>query len=396
MTYTIDAIDPLVLRDGRPNDGRSESRTLPFPLSSTVAGVVRTALGRRRGVFDATLRQSLVNNVEVRGPLLVAGSELLVPAPLDAVLLGNVDRLETLPLRPIHLPDGAGASPVGKGRSLVGLPADAPRTKPLAGAPRFWRWKAFEAWLQTASPRDDAATRELLTGALVALEREERIHVAIGSAGTAEDGMLFGTEGLRTAAAPFDLRTTQERKRAIEAGDTDGPPPLEVSLLVDVAVRDAALGTLPEGVRPFGGERRLSVWRCSNIALPAIPAWLARHVENGERPVVRVVLLTPAHVASSKGPAALDVPGVSTTFATRVDRPITISGWDMAARKPGGEPKPTRRLAAAGSVFWVRLEGPPAARRQWLDRVWMRNVSDDEQSARDGFGLAAVGIGSEA
>jgi hypothetical protein len=43
----------------------------------------------------------------------------------------------------------------------------------------------------------------------------------------------------------------------------------------------------------------------------------------------------------------------------------------------------------------VRLSGSPVERRQWLDDVWMANVSDDPQLARDGFGLAAVGIGRE-
>lgn len=132
------------------------------------------------------------------------------------------------------------------------------------------------------------------------------------------------------------------------------------------------------------------------MALPAMPDWLVTHVKRDEPVLVRVVLLTPAYVESSSKPGCLEQPGVATVVAAKVDRPQTISGWDMAKNLPHGQPKKTRRLATRGSVYWVMLSGSPEQRASWLEDTWMRNIGDDEQLRRDGFGLAAVGLGREA
>jgi CRISPR-associated protein Cmr3 len=76
--------------------------------------------------------------------------------------------------------------------------------------------------------------------------------------------------------------------------------------------------------------------------------------------------------------------------AACVPRPETISGWDFAKRQP----KRTRRVVRAGSVYWLDLEGGPDDRVRWAEEVMMSNVSDAPQDRRDGFGLAAVGVGS--
>jgi CRISPR-associated protein Cmr3 len=108
------------------------------------------------------------------------------------------------------------------------------------------------------------------------------------------------------------------------------------------------------------------------------------------------MLLTPAHwregsmpqMTGSENPLG-ERPGLRVTLdAALVGRPETISGWDFHARAP----KATRRLVPAGSVLWLTLEGDPEKRCEWLERVWMQNVSDDETSRRDGFGLAVVGV----
>ena len=379
-TFEIEARDPLVLRDGRPNDGRSESRTMPFPAPSTVAGVVRTALGRRHGRFDAGLRDALLRDVAIRGPLLVGDDGLYVPAPRDALLVDGGRGAEAVPLVPLVLPLGAATSNIGEGLALVGIEAEAStRAKPVAETPAFWRWASLEAWLHDPRARNAEETRALLIGGLAALSREERVHVAIGASGTAEDGKLFATEGLRLAATAF--------------GSPSDAEAVAVRLLVDVAVTSNELGELSAGMRPLGGERRLTRWETSRRALPAIPGWLADHVAAGDGATVRVVLLTPAYFDLSTAAAALARAAVARVVAAKVDRPRTISGWDMAARPPHGWPKRTRRLAEAGSVFWVELSGPAAERRRWLEDVWMRNVGDHPQLCRDGFGLAAVGIG---
>jgi CRISPR-associated protein Cmr3 len=382
-TFTIDALDPLVLRDGRPNQGRSESRTLPFPLPSTLVGVVRTALGRKNGVFDERLVEALLTQVELRGPLLAGGDTLYAPAPRDAVVLSTEGGVSIWPLRPTPVPEGCAATAAPSGLSWVGLGANAPKTKP-AEAPAFWLWAKLEQWLRAPNEREGEAATSLLAGGLSTLEREQRVHVALTPVGTALEGALFATEGLRLAA--FERGACREHGRA-----------LELRIAVEVRITDPTLGGLSAALRPLGGERRLSSWeRAPDLRLPEPPEWLLEHVAQ-QGALVRVVLLTPAYVASSTGPRALERSGVARIVAARVDRPLTMSGWDLRARKP----KRTRRLASAGSVFWARLEGSAEERRRWVSDVWMQNVSDDDPGAdahgslaRDGFGLAAIGVGS--
>lgn len=397
-TVHIEARDPLIFRDGRPNDGRSESRTLEFPAPSVLAGVVRTLLGRTGGAFQAELIPKLMAQVSLRGPLLASRKGLFVPAPGDALLLKLEDstrqkngikqedgKLRLRALRPLALPPGASCSPVG-GLHLVGLRANEnDRAKPHDEAPRLWAWEDLEAWLQNPgklsgdAPEAESFARGVCQRGVIALPREERIHVALGPLGTAEDGKLFSAEGLRLF--PQASLGLQEKI------------PEELSFLIDVEIRDAGLGPLASGIRPLGGERRLSSWRVGDEPrLPAVPAWLLEHVRHQAAPVLRVLLLTPAYVGSSVKPPCLEKDG-ATIIAAKVDRPRTLSGWNMATNLPHGEPKKSRRFAAAGSVYWVQLSGDEAHRVRWVEERWMQNLGDDEQLRHDGFGLAVLGVG---
>ena len=90
-----------------------------------------------------------------------------------------------------------------------------------------------------------------------------------------------------------------------------------------------------------------------------------------------------------------------------VPRAQVVSGWDYAAPKTVngatkyGRPKATRRLASAGSVYFLTLQGTADAIGAFVDRVWLQCVSDGVegedigQNNRDGFGLAAVGVWPE-
>ncbi|WP_322512544.1 type III-B CRISPR module-associated Cmr3 family protein, partial [Chloroflexus sp.] len=103
----------------------------------------------------------------------------------------------------------------------------------------------------------------------------------------------------------------------------------------------------------------------------------------------RVILLSPAAFADGYRPPIAWSRGNATAKlqAAVVPRAQVISGWDLAENKP----KPTRRLAPAGSVYFVSWEkGEDAV--SWLHATWMRNVSDEAQDCRDGFGLAVVGV----
>lgn len=75
-------------------------------------------------------------------------------------------------------------------------------------------------------------------------------------------------------------------------------------------------------------------------------------------------------------------------IASVVGRPEVVSGWDFDKRGP----KPTRRMAPAGSVYWVKVD-PTVDAKTWAKSIWMQSVSDEPQDKHDGFGLAVVGVG---
>lgn len=388
-SWLLEPRDPLVVRDGRPNSGRSESRVLGFPLPSTIAGGVRTRLGSGPRGFEMQDRVEELLGVSVRGPLLVDAtdpSRIFVPAPTDAVIFVDSEAGASVrAVTPSTMPEGVALdADLGDLLPLVLRDeASGPSTK--SGKPSrqltYWPWRDVEDWLSGAFARGVRASsaadlRELFPEALGPLERESRVHVAIGATGTAVDGQLFETEGLRLH------------------GKTPRGSDVELALRVEAGALEGR--KLSEGIGPLGGERRLVRWCSTDAPLPTIPVWLRQAAREGTRTTLRVLLVTPAIFAggfqpSDTSPLLRPREGLrSKLIAASVGQPLTVSGWSLRDRKP----KPSRRAANAGSVYWVELEGDADAREAWLEEVWMQNVSCDEQDRRDGWGLAALGVAS--
>ncbi len=110
-----------------------------------------------------------------------------------------------------------------------------------------------------------------------------------------------------------------------------------------------------------------------------------------------MILLTPAFFTKGYQPTWLIEPrsGVKPELlAIAIQHPQVVSGWRL---EPPPGPKPTRRLAPAGSVFFLSLrgEGDKAidnkAIEKWVKDVWMQCISDDVEAQNDGFGLAVLG-----
>lgn len=387
--FIIEARDPILFRDGRPNDGRSQSRTLPFPFPSTVAGLCRTRFGSAPGrgfVLEGEAVDRLLQ-LELRGPLLASseGDAVFVPAPRDAVIT-NASEDARVYLRPLYPIDPGparfdGAVEVSDWRWMGQAAVDQVSGKPPANLPRFWSWASMLRWLEGDGLRRDAENvSDLFPGGVGAPEVERRTHVALTADGVAEEGKLFGTEGLRFVDG--------------------GRRPL--GLLVDAAPPDSLEaptgGGLLPGIGPAAGERRLARWRESKAwaTLDAIPDRI-RAVVRGEGQAkvrVRAVLLTPGAFEAGWRPSKrspLLEGGIARLIAAAVPRPESQSGWDVSRRRP----KPTRRLVSSGSVYVLELGGDPDARERWLQEVWMKNVSDELQARRDGYGLCAIGCGVE-
>lgn len=394
--WIVEPRDPLIARDGRPAVPGERLSTLPFPHPSVIAGAVRTRLASGRGAFElsgAALDE--LRAIEVAGPLLVALDDAgsvagwFFPAPKDAVLEATAAGDETTArvrrIAPIAVPDGSSTDALdAAGLRPVAVEGTEPPGKPPRKAPRFWARAAMERWLVGERPSGPVRLADLgIRGPLP----EVRTHLALRPGErVGEEGMLFSTSGLRFLRAA--------------TGSGLAPSRLGLALRHGPAVVGGRELELPPGlVAPLGGERRLATWNPASAEWPDLLPEVRAAVASTRR--ARLVLATPAIFSNGAlpgwngvvGPAGGDVR--VTVRGACVPRPEIISGWDFAADngpgRPKGRPKPTRRMAPAGSVYFVELDGTSDAIGAWCDRTWLRAVSDDPQDRRDGFGLALVG-----
>lgn len=379
-TWIIEPRDPLIVRDGRPfgPDPGARAKTLNFPFPSTTTGGVRTRAGLNGNGFFDNAKLAWVKQIKVRGPLLVELDEQgqvqhwFAPAPADALLFPAAANKQVLRRQLRVLKPAASAEMnLSDGLQPVGVyPLE--KRKPEKAPPAFWHWPAYEKWL--VSPQDcQTVTLDELgwTGPV----RDQRIHVRIlAESLTADEGALFQTSGLEFTRLAEPLKKTghlaQARRLAL-AVQTDE--------------------SLPAGLAPLGGERRIVHWRpgAGDNLWPQLPAALEAGMDQQPFPC-RLLLLTPALFERGYRPGWLleAREGVQPELvAAVVARPQVVSGWNFET----DQPKPTRRLAPAGSVYFLKLHGDSAAIKNWLKTMWMASISDREQDRRDGFGLAVLG-----
>jgi CRISPR-associated protein Cmr3 len=391
--WIIEPRDPLIARDGRPAAAVNHFATVPFPYPSVLAGVVRTRIASVNGAFTLSSPQELAElraEVRVRGPLLAELAEddgivqWLPPAPRDAVLLKKDEDgpVSLKRLLPFQLQEGETIGPIPKpGLLPLGVAGKADLGKPPQDLPAFWHWKEFETWLTKAEDRSEVGLASL---GIKRLPTETRVHLAIQPGERVGiDGMLFQTSGLRFLHEGKKDSPLSPRRFALSVGVEGGK----------VGGRELALH---EQIAPLGGERRLAHWRPSPQAWPGLPESIKKEIIAKRR--ARLILLTPAVFAGGALPGwdggAWPLGGSVTAHvqAACVPRPEIVSGWNLET----GQAKPTRRLACAGSVYFLELEGGSGLDLgRWCDETWFRCVSDEAQDRLDGFGMAALGTWGE-
>jgi CRISPR-associated protein Cmr3 len=374
--------DPLLFRDGRPfsSDPGARAKSQPFPLPSTIIGAIRTRAGLNQdGVWQP---EKLPELLEYRlcGPLLIElcntapkTGHLLLTAPLDALMLDG-QRIKVLHPLQLDADDTINLECAPVGLATVD-PSD--KSKP-EGMPKYWYFLAFLEWLLEAKDRQTKPQDLGVAG----LQIDTRTHVRLDpERQTADDGALFATSALDFVQATSGWSNSKHFGLYCEVS----APRQSSSLMY------------------LGGESRFAAFE--NLEQGLLPAW-------GDLPVLqdiaksilktracRVVLLTPAYFRHGWKPEFLLEPRFGVTprlKAAVVGKSQTISGWDYALQKP----KPTRRLAPAGSVYYLSLEGDDAAIATWLKQHWFTNISDEQAALtnispfaarQDGFGLCAIG-----
>jgi len=368
----IQALAPLLWRDGRPfaatEGNETAAQSLPLPLPSTVAGFVRTQVGRGQGLsFDDPQALQNLHGLQVCAPLLVRGGQFVLPAPRDAVVYKKGESLQVMRLQPKALEAGCGCD-LPEGMLPLEVTED---IKPETGY-NFWTADDLTRWL---------LGQEVVPQKIGGLPEETRIHVGINPAtGKASEGVLYSV----TYKALESLEEGQYHPWSIRA-----------------RVR------LPEGQEPeplgyFGGESRpvrLKAYPNAKLSeywfdCPAAIKEAFTRLKAGDR--VRMVLATPALFGGGWRPGWLDkfgqmnLPaGVGTVplklVAAAVGRREPVSGWSLRERKP----RPVRWMVPAGSVYFFQIEEGDPSR---LLESWLRPVSDHEQDRKDGFGLALWGV----
>jgi len=179
----IQAIAPLLWRDGRPfaaaEGSETTARSLSLPLPSTVAGFVRTQVGKGRGLsFDDPQALQNLHGLQVCAPLLVRGGQFVLPAPRDAVIYKKDEKPQVMRLLPKALEAGHGCD-LPKGLLPLEVTED---IKPESGY-NFWTADDLTRWL---------LGQEVVPQKIGGLPEETRIHVGIDPAtGKANEGVLY-------------------------------------------------------------------------------------------------------------------------------------------------------------------------------------------------------------
>lgn len=355
----VTSLTPLLFRDGRPfsaDSDESRARGPVVPPPSVVAGLIRTAHGDQHG-WDwsqpGVPERARGISVGFHGLRILHGDtrEYLLPAPRDAVVHCDGDSLRTAKLAPCPLDEGEGTDlPTG-----LAVLADDSRGKPVPGYD-MWRWSDVLRWL-----RGETVIPSMAPSPPV----DERVQVAIDPKRRAvADGMLFTVE----FRAWEDGRSTTD---------------LTQFELVVAATEQ------PTGVARFGGESRPVILGPLDGHLPQPDAELRDALLQAT--TLRCLLTSPAAFNQGWRPQWLLTDSSLAAanprlIAAAVGSPETVSGWDHVTRAP----KPARRLAPSGSVYFIQLDRPLSPDE--LSALWLSSISDNEQDRRDGFGVALWGV----
>jgi CRISPR-associated protein Cmr3 len=397
-TWLIEPRDPLIVRDGKPIGGDARIETMPFPFPSTTAGAVRTRMASPQGEFSLSKDQAKeLLKIPVAGPVLAevnvgtGNTEgFFFPAPRDALVFdeknkdGQIDRLIVRRLVPHpSWPSGARMDSLGQQELLpIAAAGKEKPEKPFPDAPAYWRDKNMLSWLMKADKNDVSYSLGAL--GIAQLPTEARMHVSIAPGERVGlDGQLFQTKGLRF------VQNEQPKGEPMKWGNVRQ---LAISIRAEgTLVHDKTIELRPE-LAPIGGERRLARWQRASKEWPKCPEEVIAAVKKSK--TARIVLVTPAVFKKGALPEWSGNPWpvggnvIATVKGACVGRPEVVSGWDLAKN----EPKISRRLAPAGSVYFVQLAGSEDDIAKWARDTWLATVSDEPQDRLDGFGLALVGV----
>jgi len=373
--------DGLFCKDGRgwhtSTLGRGHGLDWPWP--STVLGALRTASGRevetrtgrrldadgwRAHAGGVTLARTLV----LRRPTDSAWSvdHRIWPAPADARRLAGGDHLHRLdPVPPSVRTLGRDDD---EAREALWVPLLPDKAKPLP-EPRWWSEARLAAWLAGGAVRSHDPAN--------AFEPRRRIqaHIEIREATrTVKDEALYS----------HDVVEALERSPEWTHG-------AEWALGVEVVLPGRA-----PAIASLGSDGRLA--RVEALPAPVFepPSSVIDAFERGSRGL-RLVAVTPACFAGGWRPDGLErsggelrgrIPGLAPELVLRaamVPRPIHVSGWDLATRRP----KPAASMVPPGAVYFFERADGGAFGSSEARALWLAAIGD---RTAEGFGRVIPGV----
>ncbi len=368
-TRFLEPLDVLFLRGNKLfGDPGSFGEALIPPWPSVAAGAIRSRMLADAKVDFAAFARGAVVHPELGtpsepGPFRVTAFhlarrladgrvEILYPLPADVVVRENAAGNATVQsLTPTPFPEGEGlqsSAPL----PLLPVLAESERSKPAAGY-----WLAESGWRKYLAGETPGTADLVKSDALWTLDH--RVGVGLEAATRrAADGRLFSAQAV-----------------AMRPG---------VGFLA--AIRDA----LPpsDGTVRLGGDGRAAAVHAVEKTLPE-PDYAAI-AKTGH---CRLVLATPGLFSAGWLPTGMrreadgsyrfDLHGVrGRLVCAAVPRAEVVSGWDLAR----WQPKPARRAAPSGSVWWLdELQAPPEALRKLAEAgLWSESCEDAPRRA-EGF-----------
>jgi len=345
--------------------GRTHSLEWPYP--TTLLGALRSAFGRRREAsrpftpdeWEAqTKGVSIGVSLPVRCPVgnPITQAARLWPQPADMLLAERGGVRAWLALNPEAVPtdvkvvaDRDGDAPA----DFLWFPRPGEIGKP-SRRPPWWTDAELYRWVAGRVP-----------GVLPESDREIRwrtqVHVSIDpKPGTALDGALFSTDVRESLVRGTSSRTSiDEFSIAVRVQSTDNAALWERTPIV------------------LGGDGRLAsaVVAPAELFDPVVGIGADASASLG----LRVLVVTPAEFEQGWLPDTFElrgggyfgtIPGFEPKVRLRsaiIDRPIAISGWDVAR----GKARSTRRLVPSGSVYFVTREDGLAFDASVLRSLWL-------------------------
>jgi len=428
--------ETLVFRDGKPfgSAGNLTGGRIPWPMPSTIAGMVRSKIGFSRGedYFDrgdwakyqkniAELRQLSVHSLPVHRPFDGNGNwELLFPAPADAAVFpsGEQLKIECFSFRP-------GWSDASDRCADVWINWLLPRPprldKPAARRPAFWHKSYFFDWLKEQAPQAMLFPSHL---GVDHAKYDTRIHTAINAdSGSADESRLFDAPGIRlglkngAGLAELGIAVFVEgaRKTDVLTG------PVHLGGERRVAYNDDFLKSFPCMSDIHGLEAALGTSKFLRLILLSpgffdggwVPKWLLPESDPAAQVPHAVVRGLPSSwlmrmprllqrvflkPCSANPTPWVTVPGTRCRVRLRtafVPGWIPVSGWDYEKRSQ----KPMRKLVPAGSVYVIEIgeqsQSGTVAQALWGKSLCVDGSEAHNQDARDGFGVVIVGCAAK-